>query len=605
MSRSTTSLASARTDRPESKEKPIELADTPDIEKQALSPTREGHGTGAGCPPGGGPPGFSENDLYKPKTLKFWSVLLSSLLAMFLVALDRTIIATAIPRITDEFESLGDIGWYGSAYMLTTSCSQLIFGRIYKHYNMKYTFLISIVVFEIGSAICGAAPNSKSLIAGRAIAGAASAGIFSGTMMIMIPMIPLHKRPMFQGLFGMVFGLASVLGPLIGGGFTGSVSWRWCFYINLPIGAVTLVVMILLWNPPPQEHESVTPLTHIKRLDPIGMLFFLPGIVCLLLALQWGGSTYSWNDGRIIALFVVFAVLILAYAAVQILKPKTATIPPKIIAQRSVFFGALFTFFIAGAMLVSVSYLPIWFQTVKLVDPLKSGIYTIPIVLSLVAASMVSGFVTTKIGYYVPAMYVSPAIMAIGEGLMSTFNPSTSSSKWIAYQFLTGFGLGFGMQTAGLAMQTVLPREDVSIGLAINFFAQQLGGAVFVSVGQTILSNLLVSRLQGIPGLDPTQIVGSGATDLVKLVPPQYMDLVIQAYNYACTRIFLCGLGLTFAALLSVLGMEWRSIKKGKQGPGGPGGPGGPAAAGPKGPAAVGGGEKKTESQALPDKEAQ
>jgi MFS family permease len=223
MSRSTSSLASGRTDRPDSKDKPIKLADASDIEQQALSPIKEAHGPGAGGS-GGGPPG--ENDLYKPKTLKFWSILMSNFLALFLVALDRTIIATAVPRITDEFGSLGDIGWYGSAYMLTTSCSQLIFGRIYKHYDMKWTFLISILVFEIGSAICGAAPNSASFIAGRAIAGTASAGIFSGCMMIMIPMVPLHKRPMFQGLFGMVFGLASVMGPLIGGGFTGSVSWR-------------------------------------------------------------------------------------------------------------------------------------------------------------------------------------------------------------------------------------------------------------------------------------------------------------------------------------------------------------------------------------------
>jgi MFS family permease len=221
MSRSTTSLAS----RPESKDKPIELTDASDIEQQALSPTKEAHGPGAGGPGVGGPPG--ENDLYKPKTLKFWSILLSNFLALFLVALDRTILATAVPRITDEFKSLGDIGWYASSYMLTTSCAQLIFGRIYKHYDMKWTFLISIIFFEIGSAICGAAPNSPSFIAGRAIAGAASAGIFSGCMMIMIPMIPLAKRPMFQGLFGMVFGLASVLGPLIGGGFTASISWRY------------------------------------------------------------------------------------------------------------------------------------------------------------------------------------------------------------------------------------------------------------------------------------------------------------------------------------------------------------------------------------------
>ncbi|KAB5571953.1 major facilitator superfamily domain-containing protein [Coniochaeta sp. 2T2.1] len=590
----TTSPASGRTERPESKDKPIELSDTPDIEKQQLSPTKDAHG--AGGPGAGGLPG--EEDLYKPKTLKFWSIMMCNFLALFLVALDRTIIATAVPRITDEFGSLGDIGWYNSAYMLTTSCSQLVFGRIYKHYNMKWSFLISIVLFEVGSAICGGAPNSKSLIAGRAIAGAASAGIFTGCLMIMIPMVPLHKRPMFQGLFGMTFGLASVLGPLIGGGFTASVSWRWCFYINLPIGAVTIAIMIMLWNPPPVKHEPVPALTHLKRLDPIGMAFFLPAIVCLLLALQWGGSTYAWHDRRIIALFVVFAVLTAAYTAVQILKPDTATIPPKIITQRSVFFATMFTFFIAGAMLVSVSYLPIWFQAVKLVDPLKSGIDTIPLVLSLVASSIVSGGLTTKIGYYVPAMLISPAIMSIGEGLMFTFNRHTPSSKWIAYQFITGFGLGFGMQTAGLAMQTVLPREDVSIGLAINFFAQQLGGAVFVSVGQTILSNLLVSKLKGIPGLDAGAIVGSGATDLVKVVPKEFVDLVIEAYNYACTRIFICGVGLTLAALLCAFGVEWRSIKKGKQGP--PEGSGGPEVTRAK---AGFEGEKKVDAEVVPTKQ--
>jgi len=188
---------------------------------------------------------------------------------------------------------------------------------------------------------------------------------------------------------------------------------------------------------------------------------------------------------------------------------------------------------------------------------------------------MVSGFVTTKIGYYVPAMYISPIIMAIGEGLLSTLSRTTPSSKWIAYQFLTGFGLGFGMQTGGLAMQTVLPAEDVSIGLAIMFFAQQLGGAVFVSVGQAILSNLLVSRLKGLPGLDAGAIVSAGATELAKVVPPQFMDVVIEAYNYALTRIFLCAVGLTGAALLAVVGVEWRSIKKGQ--------PGGAGAAGKKG----------------------
>lgn len=469
------------------------------------------------------------------------------------------------------------------------------------------TFLTCVVIFEVGSTICAAAPNSPVLIVGRAIAGLASAGIFSGSMLIMIPMIPLHRRPMFQGIFGMVFGLASVMGPLVGGGLTGSVSWRfvtcnsrpvlcevvliltrWCFWINLPIGAVTLIFMFFFWNPPKQQQQApASVFTHIKRLDPLGTLFFVPSVVCLLLALQWGGSTYAWNNWRIILMFVLFAVLAIAFAAVQIFLPETATVPGRIITQRSVAFGASFSFFLAGSMLMLVYYLPIWFQTVKGVDPLKSGIYTLPLVLSLVVSSMMSGIATQKIGYYVPSMLVSPCLMSIGEGLMSTFNSSSGPNHWIGYQFISGFGLGLGMQTAGLAVQTVLPMADISTGIAIIFFTQQLGGAIFTTVGQTLLSNLLVERISHIPGVDPYTVLNQGATDLLGVVPPQDVSLVIDAYNYACTRIFLASMGCAFAALLSALGMEFKSIKKGKQGPGA-GAPGGPGTA--AGPATPGGG---------------
>lgn len=231
------------------------LGETPSHAHYASSkpgPTKPFEPPSPGLPRQGGPPGPpgppADNGLYQPRTLKFWLTLLSNFMAMFLVALDRTILATAIPTITDEFHSLGDIGWYGSAYMLTTACSQLIYGRLYKHYNMKWSdahfaatiwfygialtpfdsrvFLTSVVVFEVGSTICGAAPSSPVFITGRAVAGLGSAGIFSGAMMIMIPMVPLHKRPMFQSMFGMIFGLASVLGPLVGGAFTSGVSWR-------------------------------------------------------------------------------------------------------------------------------------------------------------------------------------------------------------------------------------------------------------------------------------------------------------------------------------------------------------------------------------------
>lgn len=197
-----------------------------------------------------------------------------------------------------------------------------------------------------------------------------------------------------------------------------------------------------------------------------------------------------------------------------------------------------------------------------------------------------NGIATQKIGYYVPSMLLSPSIMAIGEGLLSTLTRGSPQSHWVAYQFLAGFGLGMGMQSGSLACQTVLPMSDVSQGIALVFFTQQLGGAIFTTVGQTILSNLLVSKLAGIPGVDPAEVINNGATELTSIVPAQYIDLVIDAYDYTLTRIFLCAMGLAFAALVSAAGMEWKSIKKGKpgmDGPGAAGKPGGPGvvAAGP------------------------
>ncbi|KAH7165616.1 major facilitator superfamily domain-containing protein [Dactylonectria macrodidyma] len=504
---------------------------------------------------------------YKPKTLKFWLIIISTFVSMFLVALDRTILATAIPAITNEFHSLGDIGWYASAYMLTTAAFQLVFGRIYRFYDLRVVLLSCIILFEIGSTICGAAPNSTAFIVGRAIAGIGSAGITTGSIMTVVPMVPLHKRPMFQSMFGMVFGVSSIAGPLVGGAFTEKATWRWCFYMNLPIGAVAFVFLFLFLNVSKKPQESVPISKHIMRLDPLGTFFFVPSMVCLILALQWGGSTYAWSNWRIIVLFVLFGLTAIAFCTVQVMMPETATVPLRIIKQRTMLSAFFTMLFLAGAMMVAVYYIPLWFQATKNVDPVKSGIYTIPLVLSLVVASIISAMCTQRIGYYVPMMLLCPSVMAVGAGLLSTFTPKTGSSHWIAYQFIIGFGVGLGMQTSGLAVQTTLPKDDVSTGLAITFFAQQLGGAIFVSVGQTILNGLLAKRLAGIPGLNGQTIVKTGATDLHKIVPEKYMGTVVRAYNYAITRIFLAAVAISLAALVSAMFMEWKSIKKGKQGP--------------------------------------
>ncbi|RGP65006.1 aflatoxin efflux pump aflt [Fusarium longipes] len=479
---------------------------------------------------------------YKPKTLKFWLIIISVFSAMLLVALDRTIIATAIPQITNDFQSLGDIGWYGSAYMLTTAAFQLIFGRIYRFYDLRKTFLACIFTFEVGSAVCGAAPSSVAFIIGRAIAGIGAAGIMTA-------------------MFGMVFGVSSVAGPLIGGAFTQHATWRWCFYMNLPVGAVASIFLFFFHTLSEKKRESVPALEHITRLDPLGTFFFVPSMVCLILALQWGGSTYAWSSWRLILLFVLFGLTLVAFAIVQIKMPKTATIPVKVITQRTMLACAGISLLVGGSMMVVIYYLPLWFQATKDVSPVDSGVYTIPLVLSLVVASIMSAAFTQRIGYYVPSMIICPCIMSIGQGLLTTLKPDIGSSHWIAYQFLVGFGLGLGMQSSGLAIQATLPKEEVPTGLSITFFCQQLGGAIFVSVGQTVLNGRLVKRLSDIPGLDSKTLVETGATELKKMVPSQFVSQVTDAYNYAITRIFYIGVALALGQLICALCVEWRSIK--------------------------------------------
>ncbi|KAI0144319.1 MFS general substrate transporter [Xylariaceae sp. FL1272] len=537
-------------------EKANETASTAPVLTQGPAPVR--------------PPAAGANDRFQPKSFKFWSIIVSIFLALFLVALDRTIIGTATPRITEEFHSLGDIGWYGSAYQLTTAASQLLFGRVYKFYEVKMTFLATVAVFEIGSVICGAAPNSIVFIVGRAIAGVGGAGIFSGCTIIMINMVPLHKRPIFQGAFGMVFGLASALGPLIGGALTDGVSWRWCFYINLPIGAVAAVCLILILKPSRAPSEPATIWQQCLRLDPLGTFFLVPSVVSLLLALQWGGSTYTWDSWRIILLLVLFGVLFIAFGIVQVKTPNRATVPVRVITRRSIFAAAIFMFALAGSFLMGLYYLPLWFQVVKGASAMQSGVYTLPFVLSLVVGSTLSGAFTQKVGYYVPAMITSPSLLAIGQGLMSTFRVNEVSSHWIGFQVIAGFGLGIGMQASSLAAQAVLPMPDVPIGIAIMFFAQQLGGGIFTSVGQNLLSTYLVSHLTDIPGINPSTITNEGATDLVSSVAPEYQLEVKTVYNEAISKIFLTAMGVALVATVSALFMEWKNVKKTGPPKGGP-----------------------------------
>ncbi|KAF1921865.1 major facilitator superfamily domain-containing protein [Ampelomyces quisqualis] len=515
--------------------------------------TRDGHHEG------------EETTPVYPSRVKTAVIMFALYISIFLVALDRTIIGPAIPVITNEFNSIGDIGWYGSAYMLTAAGFILLYGRIYTFFPTKPVFLFGIFLFELGSVFCGAATSSTMLIVGRAIAGLGSSGIFTGAILIMLNTVPLHKRPLLQGLFGACFGVASVAGPLLGGAFTGSsATWRWCFYINLPLEGLTVLIVVFLLKLEEHKPKLATWLETTQKLDPVGTLLFLPSITCLLLALEWGATEYPWSSPHIIALLTVFAVLLVTFVAWQFYTRNTvATIPARVIFQRSVAFGGLSQFCVGATMLTVSIYIPLWFQAIKGASAMQSGINTIPLVLSVVVGSIISGGLTQRIGYYTPFMILGSSLMAVGAGLVTTWNPDTKSNAWIGFQILLGFGVGCTMQHPNLAVQIVLAKPDIPTGTAFLSLCQTLGGAVFTTVGQNLYIKKFSSGLQSIGGLDPKQILEGGATDLADSVPSAIRNSVIEAYNHSLTQgTFLAALIVACIAVPAALGMEWRSVKQ-------------------------------------------
>lgn len=273
-------------------------------------------------------------------------------------------------------------------------------------------------------------------------------------------------------------------------------------------------------------------------------------------------SPYRWSNGRIITLFVVFGVLVVVFVAIQFWKKDNGTVPPRIIKQRSVAAAAWFGATIGASFFTFVYYLPIWFQAIKGVSAMQSGIMNIPLILGLVIVSMVAGGLVTAFGYYTPFTIGASVLASIGAGLLSTFEPSTGSPKWIGYQALYGIGVGCGMQQTIIAIQTVLPTADVPIGTAIIMFSQTLGGALFVSVAQNVFTNSLLSNVKSIvPDLDPMTVLGAGATTLQQTIPAQFLAGVRQAYNSAVIDTFYVGTAMAAVSIIGALALEWKSIK--------------------------------------------
>lgn len=345
---------------------------------------------------------------------------------------------------------------------MTFGAAQTAAGKIYKYSDPKWSFIVSMLIFETGSLICGVAPNSKTLVVGRAIAGLGGAGLSVGGTSIVSWSVPPAQRPMMMGIIGMTYCVSALLGPLIGGAFTDHVSWRWCFYINLPFGGVAAVALFFFFQLPaaavPPKISWKKKLLHV---DPVGIVLAMGSITCFVLALQYGGNSHPWNSSVVIGLLVGFALLVAALVGWEMWLGDYSMMQPNLYKQRSLSATAPYQFFFLGSYIVLLYYLPIYFQSIQGASPIKSGVNNLPLVLSASLFALVGGVIVMKTGRAQQVMFVGSMITTVSLGLIYTLDIGTPTAKWVGFQFFTGSVMASAIMHGLTVAQASVGPEDI------------------------------------------------------------------------------------------------------------------------------------------------
>ncbi|PVG01143.1 ABC transporter [Serendipita vermifera] len=492
------------------------------------------------------------------------------LLSVLLVALDNTIVSTALPKLASHFNALEELTWVATAYLLTQAGSMLIYGQILTILPTKWVYLTTIFVFELGSLICAVAPSMNVLILGRAIAGTGGGGIFTSILTVVAYATKLEQRPILFGTLGAVYQVASIVGPLIGGALTDKVSWRWCFYINLPLGAISILSIGLLL--PAHDaiesslYEGKSTFQKLLAMDWLGGFLSLAAITTLLLPLQWGGNTRSWNDPSVIALLATFGALLIAFLLWEWKMQKYAIVPLYTFKNRTQVGAVIELFLIYFTFLLATIYLPFLYQA-KGRSAVQSGIDIIPFSVSVIVGTTLSAAVVKFTGRYKVSLVAGPWFSAIAGGLFYTIDAHTSNAKLIGYQIILGFGCGSSFQNTLIAIQAEYDSKPALIpqASAIAAFLQLVGGTLGIAVGGTLFANELTRNLGPLVAqISPELVKGvRQSVTVIFSLPKELWEPVVDAYVAALATMFIINVPvLALAGIFGLIVRDWNLKKK-------------------------------------------